>query len=172
MVNTINQPSRNISNPVALKDYLKWRSVVFSVNIAQVGAVTNLPKQVYGVIMDVGLSDEFIITMTAFPTGEASLRTTVGGGAVGLGGDHTIAEHAKRIVTLAQSLISNARLSDNNNLPKSKQIYFYFLTTSGLMLRESTVDETSAKAHQYHEIFARFSAIKARSEELTKGHKR
>ena len=122
--------------------------------------------------MDVGLSNDFTITVTAFPTGESSLLTTVGGGAIGLGSNDFIAERAKRIVMLAQSLMEKTRRINNHNLPKSNQlVYFYFLTTSGLMLYETTVEEVDAPTHPFHEMFGRFTEIKYRSEELTKASK-
>ena len=153
----------------ALNDYLKWRDQVFSVTRAQGEDGPDQPDRVYGVIMDVGLSNDFMITVTAFATGESSLRTTVGGGAIGLGGDKFIAEHAKQIVTIAQSLMKTTRLINNHNLPQGEKVYFYFLTPSRLMLSESTVEETYSQTHPFHEMFSRFTAIKARSEELLKG---
>jgi len=156
------------SRSEALNDYLKWRELVFSVTNAQVEDVPGQPDRVYGAIMDVGLSNDFIITVTAFATGEASLRTTIGGGAIGLGGDKFIAECAKQIITWAQSLIKTTRLVTNHTLPQGKKVYFYFLTTAGLMLNESTLEEVSAQAHPFHEMFSRFTTIKARSEELLK----
>ena len=156
-------------NSEALRDYLKWREFVFSVTGAQVEDAPEQPDHVYGVIMDIGLSNEFVITVTAFATGESSLRTTVGGGAIGLGGDPFIADHAKQIVTMAQSLLKTTKLINNHNLPQGKQAYFYFLTPAGLRLSESTMEEIYSRAHPFHEIFSRFTAIKARSEELLKG---
>ena len=78
--------------------------------------------------MDVGLSDEFTITITAFPTGESSVRTTVGGGVIGLGSNEFIADHAKHIVRLAQSTITATTPINNHNVPKSQKVYFYLLT--------------------------------------------
>lgn len=167
MLKSISQLFKKKSNPEALNDYLRWRNGIFTVTSGQVDVLTDQPNQVYGVIMDVGLSDDFTITITAFPTGESSLRTTIGGGAIGLGSDETIAAHAESIVVLAQSLIGKARQIDNHNLPKSQKVYLYFLTTSGLMLSETTVEETSAPNHPFHEMFGRFTEIKSRSEELT-----
>lgn len=167
MRKALSQLFQKKSNPEPLNDYLRWREVVFAVQSAQVGIVTELPKQVFGVIMDVGLSDDFIISISAFASGESSVRTTVGGGAIGLGGDESIAEHARHIVALAQSLIEKSRLADNHELPKSRMAYFYFLTTSGVMIKESTIEEISAQNHPFYEMFARFNAIKTRSEELT-----
>jgi hypothetical protein len=168
MLKTIRQLFQKKTNREALSDYLRWRDGIFTVTSAQVDVLTDQPNQVYGVIMDVGLSNDFTITITAFPTGESSLRTTVGGGAIGLGSNDYIVERAKRIVMLAQSLIEKTRRINNHNLPKSNQVYFYFLTTSGLMLNETTVNEADAKNHPFHEMFGRFTEIKFRSEELTK----
>ena len=156
-------------NSEALHEYLRWRDFVFSVTSTQVEDAPGQPDRVYGVIMDVGLSNDFVITITAFASGESSLRTTVGGGALGLGGDPRIAEHAKHIVALAQSLKGNARPTDRQNLPLGKGVNFYFLTRTGLLLSESTVEETFSRAHPFHEMFSRFTAIKSRSEELLKG---
>ena len=157
----------SVATSEALGDYLRWRDVIFSVTSDQVGVVTDQPNQVYGVIMDVGLSDDFIISISAFPTGESSLRTTVGGGAIGLGSDETIAAQAESIVVLAQSLTGKAHQINNQNLPKSQKVYFYFLTTSGLMLSETNLEEVSAQDHPFYEMFGRFTEIKRRSEELT-----
>jgi hypothetical protein len=168
MLKAISQLFQKKSNPEALSDYLRWRDGIFTVTSAQVDVLTNQPNQVYGVIMDVGLSDDFIITIAAFAKGESSLRTTIGGGAMGLGSNEYIADQAKHIITLAQPLIKTTRLINNHNLPKSKEIYFYFLTTSGLMRSETTVEEADNQTHPFHEMFGRFTAIKSRSEELRK----
>ena len=172
MLKSISQLFKKKSNPEALSDYLRWRNGIFTVTGGQVDVVTDQPNQVYGVIMDVGLSDDFTITISAFPTGESSVRTTVGGGVIGLGSNEFIAEHAKHIVNLAQSRIEKARQISKHDLPKSQKVYFYFLTTSGLRLSETTIEEMSAQDHPFHEMFGRFTEIKTRSEELTKAYRR
>ena len=171
MLKAISQLFQKKSNPEALSDYLRWRNGIFTVTSAQVDMLTDQPNQVYGVIMDVGLSDDFIITITAFATGESSLLTTVGGGTIGLGSNEFIAEHAKHIVTIAQSLIKTTKPITNHNFPKAEKVYFYFLTTSGVMLSKSTIEEIDTQSHPFHEMFGRFTAIKVRSEELKKNYK-
>lgn len=167
MLKAIRQLFQKKPNPEALRDYLAWREVIFSVTSGQAEMAADRPNQVYGVVMDVGLSDDFTITITAFPTGESSLRTTVGGGAIGLGGDQLIAEQAKHIVNLAQSLVEAAKPMDSHGLPKSQKVFFYFLTTSGLRLSITTLSEIESQNHRFYEMFKRFTVIKARSEELT-----
>lgn len=153
-------------NSEALNDYLQWREVVFSVRQAQVDDGPGRPDRVYGVVMDVGLSDEFVISITTFASGESSLRTTAGGGAIGLGGDPVIAGHARQIVSLAQPLLERTQPVDYPNLPGPKAVYFYFLTPSGWRLGQSTLEALSSAGHPFGEMFARCSAIKARSEQL------
>ena len=78
-----------------LPDYLKWREVIFSVASNQVGISSRQRDVVYGVVMDVGLVDDkgkptnnnYVFTSTAFASGEASIRTSFGGGVIGLGGN-------------------------------------------------------------------------------------
>ena len=93
-----------------LPDYQKWRDFIFSVPGEQVGISSHQPDQVYGVVMDVGLADEkgnpvdtnAVVTETALASGESSLRTSFGGGIIGLGSYKEISEHAKQIIHLAQ----------------------------------------------------------------------
>ena len=172
MLKAIGQLFQKKNNSKELSDYLKWREVIFSVTSGQVGVLSDKPNNVYGVIMDAGLSDDFVISITAFPTGESSVRTTVGGGAIGLGGDKIIAEQARHIVTLAQSLLEETRPIGKNELPKSQKIRLHFLTTSGLRFNETTIKDADMQNHPFHEIFGRFTAIKTRSEELVKTYSR
>lgn len=172
MLKAISRLFQKESYPEKRREYLQWRNVVFSITSIQVGVLSDQSHQVYGVIMDVGITDDFIISITAFPTGESSLMTTVGGGVIGLGGDQIIADHAKHIISLAQPLIEKAKKIGEHNLPTSQTVYFYLLTTSGLMKTQATVNEAYAPNHPFHEMFERFTAIKTRSEELTKASDR
>jgi hypothetical protein len=84
-----------------------------------------------------------------------------------LGGDKEISEQAQAIVRLAQLLVDTTKPTGNyDNLPVSGEIYFYFLTTSGVRLYESGLKEVQAQAHPFNEIFTRFSTIKGRADQL------
>ena len=172
MLKAISRLFRKEAYPEKRKEYLHWRDIVFSISSTQVGVLSDQSNQVYGVIMDVGITDDFIISITAFPTGESSLMTTVGGGVIGLGGDQIIADYARHIVRLAQPLIEKTKRTDEHNTPKSQRVHFYFLTTSGLMKAQATVNEADAQDYPFHEMFGRFTAIKTRTGELTKASDR
>ena len=146
-----------------LDDYLKWPEVVFSVTGSQVAEITHQPQQVYGVIMDVGLSHDFIISVTAFASGEASLRTTVGGGAIGLSSDPFIAEQATEIITRAQSLALSASQINKHNLPTQKEIFFLLPYSIGLYAKRnyygSTQLSSSPLSRDVFEVFCHQSSI-------------
>ena len=168
MLKAISGFFRKETYPEKRKEYLRWRDVVFSITSTQLGVLSDQSDQVYGVIMEVGITDDFIIAITAFTTRESSLMTTVGGGVIGLGGDQIIADHVGHIISLAQPLMEKTKRIGEHNLPKSQIVHFYFLTASGLMKEQATVTESYAQNHPFHEMFERFTAIKTRSEELTK----
>ena len=155
-------------------DYQKWRDGIFSVVGEQVDVPSNQLDQVYGVIMDVGLGDDdgtpvdaqLVITEAAFASGEASLKTTFGGGVIGLGGAEEVSEHAKQIISSAQALVPITKPATNRDLPMSGRIYFYFLTTSGVRFYSCSIKEVDAQGHLFNEIFARFTLIKRQADEI------
>jgi hypothetical protein len=157
-----------------LPDYQKWREGIFSVSAEQAEVSSSQPDRVYGVIMDVGLADEkgkpvetnLVITETAFASGESSLKTSFGGGIIGLGGAEEVSEQAKQIVGLGQGLVHLTKPANKRDLPGSGKIYFYFLTTSGVRFYECKFKDIHAQEHPFSEVFARFSVIKNRADEL------
>jgi hypothetical protein len=152
-----------------LIEYQKWRTVIFSAKPEQVGISGEQADQVYGVVLDVALGDvrgdNFVITITAFATGETSVKSSIGGGIIGLGGMKEASEHATRIVDAAQSLIGTAEAIDTHDLPEAQCVFFYFLTTSGLKVYQCKLQElTSQGDHPYNELFFRFTEIKKHGE--------
>jgi hypothetical protein len=154
-----------------LPDYVKWREMIFKVTAAQGGLTNDAPGQVYGVVMDVGLvgpgraGEAFVISESAFATGEASLKTAFGGGVFGLGGDAKVAEHAKQIVRAAGALSGAAKPVNDFPLPTVAQVYFYFLTTSGVRVYQCQINDLRS-GHPYAELFGRFSEIKKKADSI------
>jgi hypothetical protein len=156
-------------------DYENWREIIFSTSSGY-GLSDSLPNQVYGVVMDVGVATDeqhkpidtkVVVSQTAFPTGESSVKWSNGGGFIGLGGDKEISEIAKQIISAAQSLLDSTKAVANHNLPSSGQIYFYFLTTSGIRLYESKLNDFAVSTNQpFAQIFSRFAWIKRRGEAI------
>jgi hypothetical protein len=147
-------------------EYLNWRQVIFNVKSAQTGVSSEESDKVYGVIMDIGKSENLGMTITAFPTGEASLRITTGGGTIGLGGYPEVGNQAKQIVSLGQTLLSTTNPTNSRELPEINNVFFYFLTTSGITRSEFRLDQIILENHPYHEIFSKFSMIEQKWVEM------
>ena len=150
-------------------EYLRWREVIFSITPAQLGTVMDDPDTVYGAIMDSGETDLFVITIVAWHNGEASLKTTIGGGVIGLGFDEFMMNEAKEIVKSAQSLVMSAKLVDSHETPGSGKVRFYFLTTSGVRLSEFSLNEVNSKENPFNGLFSRFGIFKNASDKIMDG---
>ena len=105
-------------------EYQKWREMIFSVKPEQVDVAKTTTNQVYGVIMDIGQIDlqtsiNWAISLSTFPTGEASFHPTPGGSVAGLGNDPKVAQVAQEIVQTAQVLLPETNLTqDLSSLPE------------------------------------------------------
>src|SRR5687767_5498575 len=87
-------------NVKTTEEYQKWRELIFAVPPEQAAISRSDANRVYGVIMDVAQIDPpsgtyWALSLSAFSTGEASFRPTVGGGAIGLGEDPKVAQYAE-----------------------------------------------------------------------------
>lgn len=161
-----------------LPDYRKWRELFFSVTPEQ-GGIKSLLGPVYGAMMDVGLTDNpnqpeptnLIISVTAFATGESSMKTSFGGGVLGLGGMEAIAQQAKAIVSKAQHLLAHTEIVTHKNLPTSANVFFYFLTRNGVHHHACAMRELTPH-HAFGELFARFSYIKGIADKVWDEHRR
>jgi hypothetical protein len=177
-----NEPKQPGETPIppVRPDYEKWREVIFKVTPLQGGLENDAPGQVFGVVMDVGMPNSggspaaptFVISETAFATGEASLKTAFGGGVLGLGGHPVVAEHAKQIVRAAQALLGTTAPAQNFAIPTTTNVYFYFLTTSGVMFYGCPFSDIQVRSHPYAELFVRFSQIKKEADSFMDASKK
>lgn len=154
-----------------MTDYQKWRDFVFTVTPAQVGISKTEPGKVYGVVMDVGLIDqrsatEWALSLSVFSTGEASLRPSVGGGAVGLGDEPKIAQIAKEIVMLGHSLSSEASPTQETLIPQPGVIQFFFLSTNGLAVHREMMQTMQTPKNPFFPILNRFAAIQQFADQI------
>jgi len=159
-----------------VSDYENWRNIIFSIKSENVGVLSTEPNQVYGIVMDVGVATtdhgkpidvKVVVSQSAFPTGESSVKWSNGGGFIGLGGDKEISEVAKQIISEAQSLLDLTNKVTNHDLPISGKVYFYLLTTSGTRLYECNLNDFKASPNQpFAQIFSRFAWIKRRGDAI------
>lgn len=142
--------------------------MIFAIEAGEVDTPEDQAEYLNGVLMEVGLANRngtpsetyYVISMTAFSSGEASLKPSIGGGIVGLGNNERISEQAKNIVQMAQPLLGETQPALNQDMPQSGRVNFYFLTKSGVRFYTCGLKEIHAKKHPFNEIFSSFSQIK------------
>ncbi len=169
-----NKPQKPALPKMAITgEYMKWRNVIFQVESKQVGVSPTEKDRVFGVVMDFGMIDQrsktpFVLSTTAYASGEASFRPSPGGGFVGLGGDPKINQAAKDIVKLGQGVFSLTKPTAETALPSAGMIYFYLLTTSGLHWHRSLITDIQRdqKNHPFFDIFRAFSFIRMFAEKM------
>jgi hypothetical protein len=95
---------------------------------------------VYGVVMDWPLND-YVVTVTSFSSGDASLYTTTKFGILGGVGHERVRAAAIRLVREAAPLAAQAKPATDQSYPPSNKIRFHLLTFRGVKTIE---DEHSA----------------------------
>ena len=146
-------------------EYQRWREVVLGVNPEDVGVSSSDVDRVYGVIMDIGMIDrqrsaDWAISTSAFASGEASFRPSVGGGMIGLGRDAKVAEVAKEIVRIAQELLPGTHSTQDPGLPEPGLVRFILLTTGGLRAFEGHLYELRKPKTLSAQLLKRFGSIR------------
>jgi len=131
--------------------------------------VIDEPNTVYGAILDVAETNLFVITTATWINGESSLKTSVGGGVIGLGFDEFMKNQAKETVKTAQSLLMSAQLVQEHEMPASGNVYFYFLTTSGIRRSESRLVEVLSTQHPFNGLLSQFGVFKTASDRIMDG---
>lgn len=163
------QPAQNLH-----PGYLKWREIMFNYMQDRVDPHNRQPERVYGVIMDTGLANpdgspvehEMVISLSAFESGESSLKTSLGSGVTGLGDIAEVAPQIGGIIQAAQKLLPSSQTVPSRETPGSGEVYVYFLTTRGVRRFTCSLKEAYAQDHPGHEVFARFSMIKGQADKL------
>jgi hypothetical protein len=152
-------------------DYQQWRQVIFAVKPEEAGVSSSEADRVYGVVMDVGVigqqrSIHWALSLSAFGTGEASFRPTVGGGVIGLGSNSQVGQVAEEIVQLAQRLWLETQPTQDVVLPEPGVVQFFFLTTGGLRVFKGQVDKVQQSAHPFEPLLNRFGFIRQFADQL------
>ena len=151
----------NLNNDQVSSEYTKWHSLI--VNMPPKAALKNIADEIYGILMDVGMGDNYgnflVISIYAFHTGESSLKASSGAGVMGLGSTKKIEGLPEKIIETAQPLIGLTKMADNLDYPKAQHVRFFFLTTSGVRVYECKIEDIR-EGHPFFEIFNSFTVIK------------
>ncbi|MBE9065990.1 hypothetical protein IQ260_04925 [Leptolyngbya cf. ectocarpi LEGE 11479] len=152
-------------------DYQSWRETIFNSQPDQTGASEADANQVYGVLMDVGMMDnststQWAMSLTAFLSGEASFRPTVGGGYVGLGGDPKVANVAQEIVQIAQTLLPQTSPIEDQALPEPDLVQFFLFTAGGVYGVADDIRNVQAADDPLGQMLNRFGFIRQFADQL------
>jgi hypothetical protein len=110
------------------------------------------------------------VSLYALNTGEASLKASPGVGVIGLGDIKELASVPQQIVREAQSLLQQTSVARSFDYPETNQVFFYFLTTSGVNLATFRLQELK-KGHPFYAMFAMFSTIKGFADQILDHHR-
>ena len=154
------------------EEYQKWREAIFATSPEQVGVSKSDANRVYGVIMDIvqidrRTSTHWAISLSAFPTGEASFQPTLGGGVIGLGGDPKVAQAAQEIVQMAQGLLPETKPTQDLSLPEPEFVQFFFLTTNGPRLVKGSFDQLQKPQSLFLPRLDRFHFIRRFADQIS-----
>ena len=163
--NMFNKEPKKVIN----EEYKKWRQLVFQLKAGSVEAPSDDPGKVFGVIMDIGMTDRasgshFWLTTTAFANGDAEFRPTPGGGFSGLGTDARVAAVAKELVSMAQIFKVKAKPVTETPLPEVGRVAFYFLTNGGVLVTEDAL--SAFQTGPYSQLLNKFGQIRGFAEKL------
>ena len=157
------------------EEYQKWREMIFAVPSEQAEASAGDAGRVAGVIMDIGQIDRrtsahWAMSLSAFSTGEASFRPTVGGGAVGLGDNPKIAQAAQEIVQIAQGLLPETSPTQDVSLPELELVQFFFLTREGPRSVKRPLDQFQKPGSPFLPLLERFHFIRQFADQISEEH--
>jgi hypothetical protein len=138
----------------AVDRYLALREVAFSTHPEDVEVqITPGKEQVYGVIVEYQ-TDDALVTVTAFASGDASYYRSTGGGKIGGRREPTVAGAARALVALAQVQLADLPAVKDYPTPKPGNVRIYALTTTGLRSAEEVREDIQDPQDRLAGLFA------------------
>jgi hypothetical protein len=121
--------------------------------------------------MDIGQIDRqtstnWAISLSAFPTGEASFHPTLGGSVAGLGNDPKVAQVAQEIVQIAQVLLPETDPTQDLSLPEPGFVQFFLLTTSGVRVVKGHLDKLQKPENPFKQLLNQFGFIRQFADQI------
>ncbi len=142
------EENKLINNP-----YEDLRNMALATTTEQLGLeLTNDKTKVYGVIMDWNVG-EGIATFIAFQTGDASMYTSTGGGAIGGGYYENVKKAFVMFIDKAQNYLNITTKTETTPLPEKNNVKFYFLTNKGKFVAQEQMKNFDNNSSQWLELF-------------------
>ena len=85
---------------------------------------------------------------------------------IGLGHDEKVAQNAKALVRIAQTLIEKTKPSQEYSLPEMGYVQFFFLTTSGVRVYSEHLNTMQTPGNPFYRMLQGFGFIRESAERL------
>ncbi len=150
------KPSNIVDGP---KMYEILRNGNFTALPESIG-ITHYSKlnQVYGVIMEVGLSKGHY-TLTSYNTGDASIYFSSGGGIIGGFAHEKVRNAAINFVEKSDIYASKANVAITYRYPKEGEVLFYFFTKTGKRYLRSIESKLADRSDDLSELYVNAHAV-------------
>jgi hypothetical protein len=133
--------------------YIDMRNMAFGITEKELGIEFEKEKtKIYGVIMDWSIGDE-TATLISFISGDASLYLSSGGGMIGGQTHENVSNASKEFIKKAENYISKASKTENNPLPNSDEVLFYFLTNKGKFVVKEKMENIESNKSELLNLF-------------------
>ena len=133
--------------------YIDMRNMAFGITEKELGIEIEKEKtKIYGVIMDWSIGDE-TATLISFISGDASLYLSSGGGMIGGQTHENVSNASKEFIKKAENYISKASKTENNPLPNSDEVLFYFLTNKGKFVVKEKMENIESNKSELLNLF-------------------
>lgn len=169
---SVNRPHGRGLGLVVSKAYERWRETIWAIQPEQAEGSSDEPEHVYGVLMDVGMLEEttsepWAISMSAFESGDASFYPTQGGGVVGLSDEPRVADAARTIIQLAQTILPKAYPLQEDALPDQPDlVQFALLTPDGVYSVADYLKQLQTPDDPLSQMLGQFSLIRQFAEQI------
>jgi hypothetical protein len=133
--------------------YPQLRETAFSVLPEQLELDSDdLQDKAYGVIMDWDFGDA-VLTVVAFPTGDASMYLSTGQIFMGGFAYKEISDAAKDLVYASNKYLFQSEISEGSKFPDQGNIKFHFLTVNGIYTKQVQISDIEDRTSNWTDLF-------------------
>ncbi|MDR0918660.1 MAG: hypothetical protein LBM93_05350 [Oscillospiraceae bacterium] len=151
---------RYVNNPYSVtQKYISTRSAAFDIKGYQLGIKSEHSAQVYGVIVDMGLSPNLLGTLICFINGAANVYYNDGGSVENLAINNIeVAKISQAFVVASQVAYDTSERVSSYPVPVTNEHYIYLLTRGGI--RRVIIDpETVDTNPVYKKLFVGYNTV-------------
>ncbi len=141
------------------------RKMSFSVTPEQLGLKIADAKKVFAVFMETGYP-EAAFSLRCMGEGTISIYFTNGGGMIGIGEHADVRTAGLKLIEMANSFISKAKVTKSQDIPMNGFTRFYFRTMSGNFMFEDTEDNLGNNRSPFSPLFYQAQKVITKAREV------